>query len=167
VRFHIDGERWEGVPFFVRVGKCLPVTATEVLVRFKHPSHPCLDEPGPPLANYCRFRLSPEVALALGAKVKKPGERMEGERVELVAHHQVPDEMGPYERLLGDAAAGDPTLFAREDAVEAAWRVLDPILGNATPLYEYEPNTWGPPEAAEVLTPPGGWHNPLPHEAPP
>jgi glucose-6-phosphate 1-dehydrogenase len=98
--------------------------------------------------------------IALGTKVKKPGELMVGERVELVAHHQPPDEMEPYERLLGDAANGDATLFAREDSVEAAWRVVDPILGDTTPPFEYEANTWGPPEAARALTPAGGWHNP-------
>jgi glucose-6-phosphate 1-dehydrogenase len=98
----------------------------------------------------------------LGAKVKKPGEQMVGEGIELIAHHQPPDEMGPYERLLGDAAEGDATLFAREDAVEAAWRVVNPILGNATPLYPYEPNTWGPSEVEAKLLPEGGWHNPEP-----
>ena len=125
-----------------------------------------LEESGPPLANYYRFRLSPEVVLALGTKVKKPGERMEGERIEMVAHHQPPDEMEPYERLLGDAVNGDAMLFAREDAVEASWRVVDPVLGSATPLFEYEPNTWGPPEVDRVLTPEAGWHDPKPTEAP-
>ena len=94
-----------------------------------------------------------------------PGERMEGESIELIARHQPPDEMDPYERLLGDAANGDATLFAREDSVEASWRIVDPVLGNATPLYEYEPNTWGPPEVERAITPEGGWHNPQPQEA--
>jgi glucose-6-phosphate 1-dehydrogenase len=85
---------------------------------------------------------------------------MVGERIELIAHHQPPDEMDPYERLLGDAACGDPTLFAREDAVEAAWRVVDPVLGNVTPLFQYTPGTWGPPEADRLVTPEGGWHDP-------
>lgn len=164
LRFHIDNERWNGVPFYVRVGKCLPVTATEVLVRFKQPPRPVLDETGPALDCYCRFRFSPEVVLALGTKVKKPGERMVGERIELVAHHQPPDEMEPYERLLGDAANGDATLFAREDSVEAAWRVVDRVLGNKTPLSVYQPNTWGPPEVDRTLAPEGGWHNPKPEE---
>jgi glucose-6-phosphate 1-dehydrogenase len=101
------------VPFYVRVGKCLPVTATEVLVRFKRPPRPVLDELDPALANYYRFRLSPEIAIALGTKAKKPGELMVGERIELVASHKPPDEVGPYERLLGDADEGDATLFAR------------------------------------------------------
>ena len=89
---------------------------------------------------------------------------MVGERVELVAHHQPPDEMEPYERLLGDAANGDATLFAREDSVEASWRVVDPILGDTNPPFEYEPNTWGPPEVERTLAPAGGWHNPEPKE---
>jgi glucose-6-phosphate 1-dehydrogenase len=160
IRFHIDNERWNGVPFYVRVGKCLPVTATEVMVRFKRPPRPVLDETSKAPANYFRFRLSPEVVLALGTKFKKPGEPMVGEPIELVVCHQDPDEMGPYERLLGDAANGDGTLFGREDSVEAAWRIVDPVLGNTTPLIEYEPNTWGPAEADRIMAPEGGWHNP-------
>ena len=166
VRFQIDDERWKGVPFFVRVGKCLPVTATEVLVRFKRPTRAVLDETGPPLGTYCRFRFSPEVVVAQGTMVKKPGESMVGERIELVARHHPPDEMDPYERLLGDAADGDGTLFAREDSVEASWRVVDPILGNVTPLYEYDPGTWGPTEVEATLVPEGGWHDPQPEEVP-
>jgi glucose-6-phosphate 1-dehydrogenase len=161
-RFYIDNDRWSNVPFYVRVGKCLPVTATEVLVRFKRLSRRVLDESGPPLANDYRFRLSPEMVIALGTNVKRAGERMTGERIELLAHHRPPDEMHPYERLLGDAADGDATLFAREDSVEASWRIVNPILGNATPLLNYEPNTWGPPELDRMLMPNGGWHNPQP-----
>jgi glucose-6-phosphate 1-dehydrogenase len=100
------------------------------------------------------------MVIALGTKVKKPGEHMVGKAIELVAHYQPPDEMGPYERLLGDAANGDATLFAREDAVEAAWRVVDPILGSTTPLSEYEPNTWGPARVDQDLAPDEGWHEP-------
>lgn len=166
VRFHIDNARWDGVPFFVRAGKCLPITATEVLVWFRRPPRPVLDEAGPPLANYYRFRLGPNVVVALGTKVKESGELLRGERIELIARHQPADEMEPYERLLGDAALGDATLFAREDAVEAGWRVVNPVLGNVTPLYEYEPGAWGPPEADRLLVPEGGWHNPRPGGAP-
>ncbi len=163
IRFHIDNERWSGVPFYVRVGKCLPVTTTEVLVQFKRPPRPVLDELDPPLANYYRFRLSPEIAIALGTKAKKPGELMVGERIELVACHPATDEMGPYERLLGDAADGDATLFAREDSVESAWRIVDSVLGDAAQLHEYEPGTWGPPEVDRLLAP-EGWHNPKAEE---
>ncbi len=164
LRFFVDNERWQGVPFYVRAGKCLPVTATEVLVRLKQSAPPVLDASDPPLANYYRFRLSPEVLIALGTKSKKPGEAMVGEPIELIACHHAPDEMGPYQRLLGDAIAGDLTLFAREDAVEAAWRVVNPILGNATPVREYDPGTWGPPDVDRLLAPAGGWHNPLAKE---
>ncbi|MCE9603482.1 MAG: glucose-6-phosphate dehydrogenase [Planctomycetia bacterium] len=164
LRFMIDNERWQGVPFFVRVGKRLPVTATEVLVRFKRPQRPVLDDTCEAPDCYYRFRLSPEMVLAYGTRVKKPGERMEGEGVELIAHHQRPDEMEPYERLLGDAANGDASLFAREDSVEAAWRIVDPILNDATPLAEYDPETWGP-AAASRLTPDAGWHDPAAKKA--
>ncbi len=138
LRFHIKSDRWAGVPFYVRAGKCLPVTATEVLVEFKQPLCPVLDEIEPSVPNYFRFRLGPGVVIALGTKAKAPGELMTGERIELIARHSSGDEMDPYERLLGDAVKGDPTLFAREDGVEAAWRAVEPILGTATPLYEYE-----------------------------
>jgi glucose-6-phosphate 1-dehydrogenase len=164
VRLQIDNDRWAGVPFYVRVGKCLPVTATEILVQFKRPPRPILDELGPPLPNYYRFQLTPEMVIALGTNVKTAGERMVGERIELVAHHQPPDAMHPYERLLGDAANGDATLFAREDSVEASWRIVDPVLGNATPVYEYESNTWGPSEVGPSVTPTEGWHAPLREE---
>ncbi len=161
VRFEIDNERWAGTPFYVRVGKCLPTTANEVLVRFKLLSMPVLDESAPPPADTYRFRLSPDVVLAFGMNVKKPGPAMVGQSVELVVHRQAGDEMHPYERLLGDACAGDPTLFARQDAVEESWRIVDPILGNATPVHEYAPGTWGPAEAATVLAPEGGgWSDP-------
>lgn len=158
LRFYIDNERWAGVPFYVRTGKCLPVTATEVLVEVKRPCRPVLDEIEPPLPNYFRFRLSPDVMIALGTKAKIPGEAMVGERIELVARHCSGDEMDPYERLLGDAVKGDATLFAREDGVEAAWRIVQPILEIPTSLHEYEPNTWGPCEADRLIE--GGWHTP-------
>jgi glucose-6-phosphate 1-dehydrogenase len=156
LRFHIDNERWSGVPFYVRAGKCLSVTATEALVRFKRPPRPILDEIGQPLNCYFRFRFNPEEVLALGTRVKKPGELMVGERIELIAHHQSAEEMQPYERLLGDGANGDATLFAREDSVEEAWRVVDPVLDSAAPPFEYEPNTWGPIQVERAVAPEGG-----------
>ena len=165
IRFQIDNDRWKGVPFFIRVGKCLPVTTTEIKIRLKRQPRPVLDELDSPLPNYFRFRLSPEMVVALGTKVKKAGELLVGERIEMIARHQPPDEMEPYERLLGDAANGDSTLFGREDSVEESWRIVDPILGNATPVYEYDPNTWGPPEVDRAFVPEGGWHNPQ-QEAP-
>lgn len=158
LRVAIDSWRWAGVPFYIRAGKCLPITATEVRVDLKPP--PCVlfgDHGAAP--NFFRFRLNPHVELALGARAKRPGEAMVGEEVQLIACHEHGDEMAPYERLLADAMRGDQTLFAREDAVEAAWRVVDPVLGRMTPLHVYEPGTWGPPEAAMLLDG-GRWHDP-------
>ncbi len=160
VKLHIDTPRWEGVPFYIRVGKQMPVTATEVLVELKRPSDAVFDTINQSQANYFRFRLSPNVAISLGARVKVPGEAMVGEGVELVVHKVVADEMTPYERLLGDAIRGDATLFVREGGVEAAWSVVDPVLRKATPVHEYEPNTWGPIEADQIIAGHGGWHNP-------
>jgi glucose-6-phosphate 1-dehydrogenase len=159
LRFHLDSDRWAGVPFCVRAGKCLPVNATEILLELKEPGCPVLHEIQTPPGNSIRFRLSPEVVIALGTNAKVPGEAMVGERIELVARHGSGDRMEPYERLLGDALRGDAMLFIREDGVEGAWRALEPVWSAATPLYEYEPNTWGPPEAAR-LTGDDGWHNP-------
>jgi len=144
VRLHIDAWRWEGVPFYIRTGKRLRVTANEVFVQFKGPPQTVFDQIKPGQSNYLHFRLSPDVFISLGARTKVPGESMVGEGVDLLACQHTGDEMSPYERLLSDAMRGDTTLFARQDSVEAAWRVVDPILGNVTPVYEYEPNTWGP-----------------------
>jgi glucose-6-phosphate 1-dehydrogenase len=160
VRLHIDSWRWDGVPFLIRAGKCLPVTTTEVRVTLKRPP---LYQVGPEGTNYVRFRLSPDVTIAIGARVKQPGEQMVSEPTELrVVHQPGGDEMEPYERLLGDVMAGDGTLFARQDEVEAAWAIVDPVLGNSTPARPYQPGTWGPPEAAELAADVGGWHDPAP-----
>jgi glucose-6-phosphate 1-dehydrogenase len=160
VRLAIDTWRWAGVPFLLRAGKRLPVTATEVLVTLKRPPQAVFGEIEPRQSNFLRFRLSPNVVIALGARAKVPGEAMIGEEVELIARHHAGDEMAPYERLLGDAMRGDASLFAREDTVEAAWRVVDPVLGSVTPVYPYEPNTWGPHAADALVAGEGGWHNP-------
>ncbi len=156
VRLHIDSWRWEDVPFFIRAGKCLPVTTTEVLVTLKRPP---LRKVGD--TNYFRFRLSPEVIIAVGSQVKRPGEQWGTESTELkVVQNAQGDQMDPYERLLSDAMAGDGMLFAREDAVEAAWAVVQPILGDVTPVHEYKPGTWGPPQAERLTQDVGGWHDP-------
>jgi len=160
VRLSIDTPRWAGVPFYIRAGKRMPLTATEVRVEFKPPSQAVFDTASVRDADYVRFRLSPNVTISLGARAKLPGEAMVGEAVELLVRHMAGDEMTPYERLLGDAIRGDAMLFVREDAVEAAWRVVDPVLGNTTPVHEYEPNTWGPVEADQIIVADGGWHNP-------
>ncbi len=164
VRLHIDSWRWAGVPFCIRAGKELPVTATEVLVVLKRPPQTVFDEIKPGQANYLHFRLGPNVFIALGARAKVPGESMVGEEVKLLACQHSGEEMSPYERLLSDATRGDTTLFAREDAVEAAWHVVEPILENVTPLHDYESRTWGPAEADRIIGGEGGWHNPLPGE---
>jgi glucose-6-phosphate 1-dehydrogenase len=160
VRLQVDSWRWAGVPFYIRAGKCLPVTATEVLVELKRPPLALFPDSAASPPNRFRFRLSPHVVLSLGARAKLPGEAMRGEDVELVACHDRSDEMGPYERLLRDAMRGDPMLFAREDSVEEAWRVVEPVLGSATPLFQYESGTWGPAEADRLLQNGAGWHNP-------
>jgi len=149
VRLRIDSQRWDGVPFFVRVGKCLPTTMGEVLVMLKRPA---LSTLCPGQANYIRLRLSPDVTIAIGLRVKRPGRELVGEPTELqVVSHPRGDEMSAYERLLGDAMVGDGTLFASQDGVEAAWSVVQPILGSVSPVHEYEPGTWGPVEGRRFM----------------
>ena len=159
LRLDIDSWRWSGVPFFIRTGKSLPVTATEVVVELRRPPIAKLNTVRD---NYLRLRLGPEMRIALGLRVKKPGEALVGEPSELaLVHHATPEEMAPYERLLGDAMAGDPTLFAREDAVEAAWKIVAPILGNAVPVHAYTEGSWGPEQANDLARDVGGWENPI------
>ena len=168
---HIDTWRWAGVPFYIRAGKCLPITATEVVVDLKCPPLAIFDEISPATSNYFRFRLSPEVVISAGARVKQPGEEMRGEPVELIARHEPRSKKLPYERLLRDAIRGDTSLFTRDDSVEAAWRVIDPALdsglGNAEPVSEYEPGSWGPAVAARIVSGDEGWHDPKPEETAP
>jgi len=160
LRLEIDSWRWAGVPFYIRAGKCLPVTCTEAIVTLHRAPRMFPECPGE--ANYLRFRISPEMTLAIGATVMDQEDRMIGERTELLASHR-PDgaEIDAYERVLGDAMAGDRTLFAREDYVEEAWRIVDPVLKAGTPVHTYEPGTWGPPQADDSVLPPGGWQNPV------
>ncbi len=160
LRLEIDSWRWAGVPFYIRAGKSLPVTCTEVVVTLHRA--PKIFPACAGAANYLRFRISPEMTLAIGTTVMDPEDRMIGEQMELLASHR-PDgaQMDAYERVLGDAMAGDRTLFAREDYVEEAWRIVDPVLKAGTPVYAYAPGTWGPRQAGESVTPPGGWQNPI------
>ncbi|MFM1831031.1 MAG: glucose-6-phosphate dehydrogenase [Planctomycetota bacterium] len=160
VRVHVDNWRWEGVPIYLRAGKCMPMTATEVRVEFHRPPAVVFPNEQKPPHNYWRFLFSPRIEIGMNIQVKSDGERMVGQPLELKAVDQQPDEMTPYERLLGDALRGDRTLFARQDCVEEAWRVVDPILGNAVPVHRYMPGTWGPEVVNEVLLPEGGWHAP-------
>jgi glucose-6-phosphate 1-dehydrogenase len=153
VRLEIDSWRWAGVPFFIRAGKCLPLTSTEVIVQLRRPPVKDLGE-----GNVLRLRLTPDVRIAMSVQEKKPGEAMASEPSEFtLIQSKSGDEMAPYERLLGDAMVGDCTLFAREDAVEAAWRVVQPVLGKVAPVHEYAPGTWGPTEAAALTASVGGW----------
>jgi glucose-6-phosphate 1-dehydrogenase len=160
LQLEIDSWRWKGVPFYIRAGKCLPVTCAEIVVRLRQP--PTMYEGYKLTANHFRLRISPEMAQAFGMNVIAPGEDTVSQSVEMVASRQPrADEMDAYERVLGDALAGDATLFAREDYVEEAWRIVDPVLKGVTPVYEYEPNTWGPSAADQKVSPPGGWQNPI------
>ncbi len=165
VRLEVDSWRWKNVPFYIRAGKNLPVTCTEVLARLRKP--PVIGQASALSNNHLRFRISPEVSIALCVTVMEPGESLNGQNVEMIAsRYEDPGAMDAYERVLGDALAGDPTHFARQDYVEEAWRIVDPLLKAATPLYEYDKGTWGPPEVDQKLTPHGGWHNPtVPEQA--
>jgi glucose-6-phosphate 1-dehydrogenase len=158
VRLEVDSWRWNSVPFFIRTGKCLPVTTTEVLVKLKRPP---MNKFATGVGNYFRLRLTPDLKIALGARVKKPGPELLGEPMELsLVPHRSCDEMEPYERLLGDAIAGDATLFSRQDGVEAAWSVVAPAIGETAPVHMYAPGTWGPIEADQMASHCGGWMNP-------
>jgi len=159
VRVEVDSWRWAGVPFLIRAGKCLPLTATEVLVDLKSPP---LTRLLPEESNYFRFRLGPRISISIGCRVKKPGAAMESMPTELMFVQNTKDEVDAYERLLTDAMKGDPTLFVREDAVETAWTVVDGILDDVTPVHPYKPGTWGPAEADRLMTGLEGWHNPAP-----
>ena len=161
LKLWIDSWRWAGVPFFVRGGKALQKTVTEVVVELKTPPQVVFQEPAFSQGNYVRFRLGPDVQIAIGARAKRVGEGMAGRPVELaVVQQQTGDEMDAYERLLGDAMEGDPTLFARYDTVEAAWRIVEPVIHGPSDLWEYEPGSWGPPQADALVAKVGGWHTP-------
>jgi glucose-6-phosphate 1-dehydrogenase len=167
LRLYIDSWRWAGVPFCIRTGKSLPITATEVRVTLKSPPLAVFGANDTMPCNYFRFRLSPEVVIGAGALVKRSGEEMRGEPVELIARHHTQSDKSPYERLLGDAVRGDGSLFTHGDAVEAAWRVVDPVLQNPLPVVQYDPGTWGPPEAKAVIEDGEGWHDPKPEASSP
>jgi len=159
LRLEIDSWRWAGVPFYIRAGKSLPVTCTEVVVRLRRA--PKIFPACTGVPNHLRFRISPEITIALGATVMDTDDKSVGQQIELVASRRPgPEEMDAYERVLGDAMDGDRTLFAREDYVEEAWRIIDPVLKAGTPVYEYEPGTWGPKEVDGHVAPPRGWQNP-------
>jgi glucose-6-phosphate 1-dehydrogenase len=164
LRLYVDSWRWDGVPFYVRAGKSLKMTCTEVFVELKNPPQVVFTEATPSVGNYLRFRLNPQVAIAIGARAKRPGEGMAGQPTELSVVERPEQGQGArmeaYERLLGDAMAGDATLFARQDVVEAAWAIVDPVIHGPSPMYEYEPGTWGPPQADRLVADVGGWNTP-------
>ncbi|WP_295388889.1 glucose-6-phosphate dehydrogenase [uncultured Thiodictyon sp.] len=160
LRLYVDSWRWQGVPFYIRAGKCLPVTCTEVVVRLRRPPSlfPCCTT----APNHIRFRIGPDHAIGLGVTVMDPEGTQVGRDTELLASRNPgAGEMGAYERVLGDAMAGDASLFAREDYVEEAWRIVDPMLKEGIQVHEYEPGTWGPAGADPTLSPPDGWQNPV------
>jgi glucose-6-phosphate 1-dehydrogenase len=161
LRLDVHSWRWDGVPFYVRAGKCLKTTTTEVFVELKVPPQVVFTEAKPSLGNYLRFRLNPQVAIALGARAKRPGEGMTGQPIELsLVEQPVETRLGDYERLLSDAIKGDATLFARQDVVEAAWAIVNPLLKDPGELFEYEPGSWGPPQADALVAEVGGWNTP-------
>jgi glucose-6-phosphate 1-dehydrogenase len=158
VRLEVDSWRWSGVPFLIRAGKKMPITATEVFVKLRKPP---LAKVGTDHRNYFRFRLGPDFELSLGARVKRPGPLLAPMPVELSAvKYAASDEMDAYDRLLSDAMKGDQMLFVRQDAVEAAWEIVDPILGDCCPVQFYEPGNWGPADSRELAADIGGWHDP-------
>ncbi|MGH8851714.1 MAG: glucose-6-phosphate dehydrogenase [Casimicrobiaceae bacterium] len=163
LRLHVDSWRWAGVPFLIRAGKRMPVTATEVVVELKQPPQVVVDEPLPPGSNYVRFRLGPQrVAIAIGVRSKLPGTALVGRDIELYCSNEQGEAMDAYERLIGDAMRGDAVLFARQDAVEAAWRIVDPVLADTVPVAEYDAGSWGPASADALIAPFGRWHAPAP-----
>ncbi len=167
LRLFIDSWRWAGVPWYLRAGKCLAATFGEVIVQLKPPPQRLFTDSAPPSgrANYLRFRLSPNSALALAARVKRAGKEFIGDQRELYLMDERPGEELPYERLLGDALSGNGALFTREDAVEAAWAVVEPVLGRHSPVLPYKRNSWGPAAAAALIAADGGWHNSDPRAA--
>jgi glucose-6-phosphate 1-dehydrogenase len=159
-KLFIESWRWADVPIFIRTGKCLPVTATEVIVQFKRPPRQTFDELVPAGSNHVRMRLSPDVNIAMGVRVKLPGERMVGDDVELVLTQQAPNMRPPYQRLLGDAMRGRYELFGRDDIVDAQWRIVEPILDDVVPVKPYQPGSWGPADAEALIGHDGPWRNP-------
>ncbi|HEX3448440.1 MAG TPA: glucose-6-phosphate dehydrogenase [Isosphaeraceae bacterium] len=161
LRLEIDSWRWTDVPFLIRSGKCLAKTSTEVMVRLHSPPQRCMATQSlDHTHNYVRIRFNPEEIIAIGAVIRKEGEKEDLLPVELLVSRQAADEVPPYARLLQSAMIGDPSLFAREDLVEAQWSIVEPVLDNTTPLLFYKPGSWGPPEADRLLASGDEWHNP-------
>jgi glucose-6-phosphate 1-dehydrogenase len=162
VKLFIENWRWAGVPIYIRAGKKLPVTATEVMVQFKRPPRETFEELVPPSSGHVRMRISPDVSIAMGVRVKRPGEHMVGEDVELMLTESAPSMLPPYQRLLGEAMHGLGESFGRDDIVDAQWRIVEPILDDATPVHLYQPGSWGPDEAQALIGSDGPWRDPRP-----
>jgi glucose-6-phosphate 1-dehydrogenase len=160
LRLFIETWRWAGVPIYIRAGKNLPVTATEVTMHFKRPPRETFDELIPTNSGHMRIRISPDVTIGMGVRVKLPGERMIGEDVEMILTEQGANLMSPYQRLLWDAMRGLGELFGRDDIIDAQWRIVEPVLDDATPVYPYEPGSWGPAEVEALIGPDGPWRDP-------
>ena len=161
IKLYIDSWRWAGVPIYIRAGKVMPVTCMQAFVEFKRPPMETFHELVPARSSHVRIRVSPDISIGMGLRVKVPGERMVGQDVELDLKSHAASDMPPYERLLGDAMRGNGELFARQDLVEAQWRVVQPILDNVTPVYSYEPGTWGPDETQQLIGSDGPWVDPV------
>jgi glucose-6-phosphate 1-dehydrogenase len=163
LKFSVNSWRWSGVPFYIRAGKNLPITCTEVMARLRRPPATNFNtESGP--QNYVRMRISPEMTIAMAVSATDPDDAKGRRAIEMIAtRHTEPQEMEAYERVLTDAMAGDPTLFARQDYVEEAWRIIDPMLRNLPRVLSYDPHTWGPSD--QGIMPPGGWDDPRPEVA--
>jgi glucose-6-phosphate 1-dehydrogenase len=167
IRLRIDSMRWHGVPFYIRAGKSLPLTSTEVVIRLHRPPTASLFPNAAPLPNYFRFRIIPRQTVAFGVTAMDEADQMIGQRSELIfSRRPGANERDAYDRVLSDALKGDTELFARMDYVEEAWRIVDPVLKTKTPVLEYEPGTWGPVDSSHHLEPPGGWANPTKGEVP-
>jgi glucose-6-phosphate 1-dehydrogenase len=161
VRLFVDSWRWAGVPIYIRAGKALPITATELVVEFHDPPRAVFDKSGP-ATGHVRMRLSPDVSVAIGLRVKRPGDEMAGEPVELILTEQAAAHTPPYQRLLGDALRGDSELFGRQDIVDAQWRIVEPVLADPPACEVYEPGSWGPKSAEALIGADGPWRDPLP-----
>jgi len=162
IKLYIDSWRWAGVPIYIRAGKLMPLTCMEAVVEFKRPPRETFHEVVPLRSSHMRLRVSPDICIGLGVRVKVPGERMVGQDRELNMTSHTAEDMPPYQRLLGDAMRGNGELFARQDLVEAQWRIVQPILDNVTPVYTYEPGTWGPDETSQLIGADGPWIDPRP-----
>jgi glucose-6-phosphate 1-dehydrogenase len=167
IKLQIDSWRWAGVPIYIRAGKHLPVTATEIVVEFKRPPRETFGELVAASSGHMRLRISPDVSIAMGVRVKQPGERMVGTDVEMLLTERESDFLPPYQRLLGDAMRGVGDMFGREDIVDAQWRIVDAILDDVAPLYPYAPGSWGPVESEQLIGADGPWRDPAPAEPAP